>query len=305
MRAKVSYLQTLRYLLVAISIIFFPTLGGAQTAEHKIKIVASFSILGDWAKQIGGESVEVRTIVGPNSDAHVFQPTPETLKMLVDADIVIINGLGFEGWIERLIASSGFKGPVIVASQGITPRMDQDGNSIDPHAWHSVSMAKIYVHNIAEALGKHDPDPKHVAKYEERAQIYMQQLDNLDQWIQQVIQTTPEERRKIITAHDGFQYFSLAYGVVFLAPQGLSTESEPTATQVASLIKQIRQQGIHTLFIENMANPRLIQQIANETGIRVLGPLYSDALSEVDEPADTYLNMMKHNVTLMVEAIKN
>ncbi|MEN8237482.1 MAG: metal ABC transporter substrate-binding protein [Pseudomonadota bacterium] len=271
---------------------------GART----LKVVTSFSILQDLTQQIAGPEIQVNTIVGPNSDAHVFQPTPETQKLLSGADLVIINGLGFEGWITRLIDASGFKGSITVASQGIKKRYVLDEKVFDPHAWHSIAAVKIYVRNIARALCTLDPTNKDA--YQQRLNCYLTKLNELDAWVSHSINTIPAQKRKIVTAHDAFQYYGKEYKLIFLAPQGVSTESEPSAAQVARLITQIKEEGIDALFIENMASARLVEQMAAETNIRILGPLYSDALSEKTGPAATYFKMMRHNTEQLLGAMQ-
>lgn len=278
-------------------------LSPCHAAAQKLKVVTSFSVLQDLTQQIAGAKMEVNTIVGPNSDAHVFQPTPETQKLLAGADLVIINGLEFEGWIKRLIDAAGFKGQVIVASKGITKQYVLDSRVPDPHAWHSVAAVKIYVRNIAQALSLLDPQNKEF--YQKRLKHYLEELKELESWVYDSFQSIPAHKRKVVTAHDAFQYYAKEYGLTFLAPQGVSTESEPSAAEVARLIQLIRKESISALFVENMASTRLVEQMAKETGIRVLGPLYSDALSEKTEPAATYINMIRYNTEQLLEAMSN
>ena len=271
---------------------------------QKIQVVSSFSILGDIVRNVGGDRIEVVDIVGRNSDAHVFQPTPLTAQQVANADIVFVNGLGFEGWIARLIEASGFKGPVITAAAGITAKSFTDTGQVieDPHAWHSIANVKIYVQNISKALQEHDPE--HAAEYQSRAATYLVKLEELESWVRQAFQKVPLVRRKVITAHDAFQYFGQAYGINFLAPVGVSTEAEPSAHDVAKLIEQIKRESIKAVFVENIANPRLINQIAAETQVDISGVLYSDALSEASEPASNYIAMMKHNVMTLAKAME-
>jgi zinc/manganese transport system substrate-binding protein len=298
--------------------------GDATAAADKLKVVASFSILADMVAQVGGDRVEIVTLVGPDGDAHVFEPTPADAKSLADADIVFVNGLGFEGWMDRLVAASGYKGPVVVATAGIEPHEMEGGghhgeeeheenaeeaaasgeehdHEPDPHAWQSVANGKIYVRNILAGLIGADPGNR--AAYEAAAEIYLAELDAADAWVKAELAAVPEADRKVITSHDAFGYFASAYGIRFLAPVGISTEDEPSAGELAALIDQIKAEHVKALFVENMSNPKLIEQLSTETGAVVGGQLYADALSEAGGPADTYLKMFQHNVPALKAAM--
>jgi zinc/manganese transport system substrate-binding protein len=278
----------------------------AQDAPGKIKAVATFSILGDLVRNVGGDRIEVSTLVGPNGDAHVYSPSPGDAKTLAAASIVFVNGLGLEGWMSRLIAASGTKAPRVVATKGIAPRRmedeDRPGHTVtDPHAWQSIADAKIYVANIRDGLIAIDPAGK--ATYEANAATYLGKLDALEKEVKTAIASIPADRRKIITTHDAFGYFGAAYGMTFIAPEGVSTESEASAKDVAKIITQIRKQKIPAVFLENVTDPRLMDQIARETGAAVGGTLYSDALSPPDGPAATYIDMMRHNIRQFTKAL--
>jgi len=277
--------------------------GSAACAQGKLKVVATFSILADFVKNVGGDRVEVRALVGPNADAHVYQPSPGDAKTLADAKVIFTNGLGFEGWIARLIKASGTRAPMIVATKGVMPRrMDEQGHAqADPHAWQSVPNAKIYVANIRDGLIAVDPDGK--ATYEANAAAYLAKLDALDTAVKAAVEKIPADRRRIITTHDAFGYFAAAYGVAFIAPQGVSTESEVSARDVARIITQIKQQKIPAVFLENITDDRLLKRIGGESGARIGGTLYSDALTDEKGPAPTYIDMMRHNVKQLVEAL--
>jgi zinc/manganese transport system substrate-binding protein len=260
-------------------------------ADTRLKVVATFSILGDFVREVGGELVDVTSLVGPDADAHTYQPKPTDARTLSVARLLVSNGLGFEGWIDRLAEAVGFKGRRIVASAGAAP-------DADPHCWQDVACARRYVANIAEGLA--DADPSNAATYRTRAAQYDRELATLDAWIRREIARVPEERRQAITGHGSFRYFGRAYHVRFDAPRGYSTDSEPTARDVANLIRQVREQKTKALFIENMTNPALVSEIARDSGA-VVGPrLYSDALSKPDGPAATYEAMMRHNVSALV-----
>ncbi len=275
----------------------------ASAHAEKLKLVASFSILGDMAQLVGGDDVDVKTLVGPDGDAHVYEPSPADAKTIVSANLVIVNGLGFEGWMERLIASSGYAGPVVVASHGIEPlAFSGEGLTQDPHAWQSLANGRIYVANIRDALIA--ADGEHADKYRANAAHYLKQIDALDRWVKNEIATVPAGKRKVITSHDAFQYFARRYGVQFIAPLGVSTESEASAADIARLIDQIRAGKVRAVFMENITDARLIRQLESDGGAYVGGTLYSDALSSAGGPAATYLAMFRHNVIQLVEGME-
>jgi zinc/manganese transport system substrate-binding protein len=289
-------------------------------AQQRLSVVASFSIIADMTRQIGGDRLALRAIAGADMDAHGFQPKPSDAAALTNAAVVIRNGLGFEGWLDRMIRSSGFKGRLVTTTEGITPRMmeahghDHGGagrrhnHSVgprqvpDPHAWQDLGLAQHYIRNITGRLVTADPCGE--ALYRRNAEAYGARLAALDQWVRAEIAKVPAARRKIVTSHDSFGYFGTAYGVRFLAPQGVSTEAEPSAAEVGRLIRQIRAENITALFLENMTNPATLQSIAQETGLRVRGRLYADALSSESGPAPTYEAMFRHNLSLIVPAMR-
>ncbi|MBE0577937.1 metal ABC transporter substrate-binding protein [Devosia sp.] len=273
------------------------------TLAAEVDAVASFSILGDMVSRVGGDRVAVTTFVGPNADTHVYEPTPADAAALTSTQVFFVNGLGFEGWLERLVEATGFAGPVVTVSEGVaTHTMDEDGEEItDPHAWQSLSNGQIYVSNIARALCA--VDAAGCKTYTANAEAYSAELAALDAEVKAKIAEVSEAQRRVITTHDAFGYFGEAYGITFLAPEGVSTESEASAADVAALIEQVRAEGVKALFIENMSDSRLIEQIAQETGATVGGELYADALSEPNQPAATYVDMFRHNVELLVPAL--
>jgi zinc/manganese transport system substrate-binding protein len=299
-----------RHLLIGFfSVVFSGSPVLAQDKEKdKIKVVATFSILGDLVQNVGGDRVEIATLVGPNGDTHVYSPTPADAKTLGTAKLVVLNGINFEGWITRLIRASGTKAPTLVASQGVKSRKmegaDHHGHAhsaTDPHAWQSIANAKVYVTNIRDGLVKADPAGR--GTYEANANAYLAKLDALEQEVKAAIGKIPADRRKVITTHDAFGYFAAAYGIQFISPEGVSTASEPSAKGMAKLIGQIRQQKIPAVFMENITAPRLMQQIARETGAEVGGTLYSDALSDKNGPAATYVDMMRSNVRELIKVL--
>lgn len=321
--------MSLRSTLVALSLLT----ATPALADEPLKVVASFSILGDMVANVGGDRIALTTLVGPGGDAHVFQPSPRDAKAVAAADLVIVNGLGFEGWMERLAESAGYHGRMVVATTGVAPREmaegeaheehagedhdhdhDHDGGEayaeaeqghhhgdIDPHAWQSLGNAVTYVDNIATALIA--ADPADAAVYRANADAYKAKLTALDAKVKAAIAALPPERRKIITSHDAFGYFADAYGLDVLAPQGVSTESEASAKGVAELIEQIKAAHAPAVFLENVTDPRLIKQIADETGAKIGGTLYSDALSDASGPASTYIAMFEHNLAALAEAL--
>jgi zinc/manganese transport system substrate-binding protein len=270
-------------------------------AQEKIQIVASFSILGDFAKNVGGDRVNVTTLVGANSDVHVYTPAPADAKKIADAKLVIINGLGLEGWLPRLVQSSGSKAAIVTATNGIAPR--KLGSDADPHAWQSVVNAKIYVANIRDALIAADQEG--APSYRANADAYLAKLDALDRDVHEAVAQIPEARRKVISTHDAFGYFAAAYGVAFIAPQGVSTESEPSARDIAAIITQIRTGKIPVVFLENISDPRLMRRISAETGARIGGTLYSDSLTAENGQAPTYIDMVRHNIKALTSALSN
>jgi zinc/manganese transport system substrate-binding protein len=276
---------------------------GSHAADSKLKVVASFSILGNIVKNVGGDRVAVTTLVGPNGDAHVFEPTPGDAKAVAAADVVIVNGLGLEGWMERLIQSSDYKGPVVTASEGVQSRtMEKNGATVtDPHAWQDLANGRIYVENVAAGLAA--ADPRGAEAYRAAAAAYSAEIADKDKWVRAELAGVPAGQRRIITSHDAFGYFGAAYGVSFLAPVGVSTEAEPSAAGMAQLIKQMRSEGIKVVFFENMTSPKLVETLATEAGARVGGTLFSDALSPPGGPADSYLKMFDNNLPQLKAAM--
>lgn len=279
-------------------------LAAPAVMANTVQAVASFSVLADIVQNVGGEHVVVKSLVGPNGDPHSFEPTPKDSQSLAHADLVFVSGLGMEGWMDRLITSSGYKGQTIVASSGInTRKMEEDGKTItDPHAWNSMQNGVIYATNVMNALIA--ADPTDAAYFRQQGNAYIEQLKKLDSWAQQEFAQIPQSKRKVLTSHDAFGYFGQRYGVSFLSPVGFSTESEASASDVASLINQLKKEKINAWFIENQTDPRLVKQIASATGAKQGGELYPEALTEKGGEADSYVAAFKHNVTAMVASMK-
>lgn len=275
-----------------------PTLAMADSRQP-LPVVTSFSILGDITEQIGGHLISQTTLVGPDEDAHVYQPTPSDVAAISRARVVIINGLHFEGWMTRLLSESNSSPTVIVASKGIVARQ-QEGET-DPHAWQSLANIRIYIRNITDGLVAALPAQQ--VQLETNAQRYLDVVEQLDQERKQAFDALPAERRTVLTGHDAFGYFAAENHLQFVAPAGISTESEPSAQDIARLIRQIREQRIAAAFVENISSPRLVDQIVSETGIRFGGTLYSDALSRPGQPASSYADMMRHNIRAISRAL--
>lgn len=304
--------------------------GDFVRAEERLPVIASFSILGDLTARVGGDRIALTTLVGPDGDAHVYSPTPADAEKVAKAGLMLVNGLGFEGWLDRLVEASGSKARIVVVSTGVEPRKPEEGHDhdahgtedasaaseshndhedhdehhhgdIDPHAWQSVENAIIYVGNIAAALC--EADRAGCTVYEANAKSYVAELSVLHAEIKAAVAALPADRRTVISSHDAFGYFAHTYGIAFLAPEGVSTESEASAADVAHLIDQIREDRASAIFVENISDPRLAEQIARDTGVKLGGALYSDALSVSDGPAASYVAMMRHNIKMLTEAL--
>ena len=294
-----------RALLLALGLMNLLGLSGSVQATDKIKAVASFSILADMVGQVGGDRVNIIALVEPDGDAHVYEPTPADARNLAAANILFVNGHGFEGWMDRLEKSSGFKGKTVTASTGVTSRqMVEDEKKItDPHAWQSLANGKLYVANIRDGLIAVDPEGKVI--YEANAAKYLDEIAKEEAIVTETLAKLPEARRKIITSHDAFGYFGEAYGLEVIAPEGVSTESEASAKDVAKIIRQIKAEKIPAVFMENITDHRLLDQIAKETGAKIGGTLYTDALSPPSGPAATYLDMFRNNIETLSEALSS
>jgi len=286
----------LRFWLAALVLIAVTDLA---RAADRLNVVASFSILGDFVRNVGGDRVSVTTLVGADSDVHVYTPAPSDAKRIADAKFVVVNGLGLEGWLPRLVQSSGSKATIVTASAGIAPL--KLGSAADPHAWQSVPNAKVYVTDIANALAAADPDDAEF--FRAQAKAYLEKLETLDREVREAVAKIPPERRKVISTHDAFGYFAAEYGIRFIAPLGVSTETEPSARDIAAIIGQIKAQKIPAVFLENISDDRLIRRIAAETGAKVGGTLISDGLTGEKGLAPTYIDMVRHNIKALTSAL--
>ncbi len=278
-----------------------PAFGTAPArAAAGLSVVASFSILADMTREVGGPGAAVRSLVPPDGDVHVYEPRPSDLLAIRGAALVVTNGLGLEGWLARLLPASGTTAPVVVAAEAVTPR--RMGEGVDPHAWQDPRNGILYARAIADGFARVMPAQADAIRA--GAADYARRIGEMDAWITRQVAQVPPERRRILTSHDAFFYFGARYGIEFLSVQGIDTESEPSAGAIAALLRQIRAQGIRAVFVENMTSPRLAAMVARESGA-VLGPaVYSDALSPPGGQADTYLKMFRHNVTLFVAAMR-
>ena len=331
-----------RALLAMAGVCLSAVLGTAQAAEP-LKVVASFSILGDIVREVGGDDVSLTTLVGPDGDAHGYEPTPGDARKLAEARVLVVNGLDFETWLPRLTKASGFGGLTVTASQGVAPRKfaghgggHDDGHEkghdhghdaghdhdddhdhdqghghdhghhhhgdADPHAWQNLANGVIYARNVAEGLAA--ADPARAQAYRQRADAYVARLQALDASVRKTFDAIPAARRKVVTSHDAFGYFGDAYGVTFIPAMGVSTDAEPSAREVAGIIEQVRREQVPAVFVENISSPKLVQQIARETGAKVGGTLYSDALSKPGQPGATYLEMFEWNARQLAAALQ-
>lgn len=314
---------TRRASLGAMAALLGSALRPAAAADRPLRVVASFSILADLAAQVAGPVAEVSALVGPDADAHVFQPSPADVRRLAQADLVIVNGLGFEGWMTRLIGSAGYRGPVLICSDGLKPRAapveggpDHAGHAQghghshaqggagapDPHAWQDIANARHYVGRIRDALVTARPAQAELLR--RRAAAYDAELAALDRRIRADFAALAPQQRRVVSSHDAFGYFAAAYGLEFLAAQSWNTDSEPSAADIARLIRQIRRQQIRAVFVENVSDARMVQRIARETGAVVGGTLHSDALSAPGGMADSYLKMMSHNAATLLAGLR-
>ncbi|WNZ78462.1 MULTISPECIES: metal ABC transporter substrate-binding protein [Pseudomonas] len=289
----------MRVLLVLFSLM----LSLSTSAAEKLQVVTSFSILADMTQEVGGEHIQITNLVGPDADAHTYEPTPDDAKALLSAKLIIKNGLGFEPWLDRLVTSTETSAPVISASRGVIPRsLDEEGETVpDPHAWHNLANAELYVRNITKAL--ETADPAHRADYERNSQAYLKKIYALLADAKVKLGALPPGNRRIVTSHDAFGYLGQAYGIEFIAPQGLSTEREPSAADVAALITQIRQAKVKAVFMENIKDARLLKQIAAESGAHIGGTLYSDALA-ASGPASTFIGLFEYNLNTLYDALR-
>jgi zinc/manganese transport system substrate-binding protein len=277
----------------------------AVAAAEPMRVIASFSILGDLVRQVGGNLVSMETLVGPDGDVHVYEPRPRDLRALLAAGLLVRNGLGLEGWMDRLTQAAGFKGRVVVAASSVVPRMMRENGgalTTDPHAWQDPRNAVLYVRAIAEGLA--GADDRNASIYRAAAERYAARIQETEAWIETAFAPIPAEQRRIITTHDAFGYYGARYGVEFLSAEGISTEFEPSAKAIAALVGQIKREKVRAVFIENMTSPRMAQMLARETGAVLGGTVYSDALSPAGGPAATYLDMLRHNTELFVAAMR-
>jgi len=305
--------------------------GPVYAADTPLRVVASFSILGDIVQEVGGPNITLTTLVGADGDAHTYEPTSADVRELAAARVLFVNGLGFETWLPRLLKSASFAGATVVVSQGVTPRLFADdaahhdhdrqatvdhahgheqGNTLndtesahlDHHAWQNLANGIIYARNVAQGLAA--ADPAHAVAYEQRANAYIAKLEALDERVKKTFAAIPTQRRKVLVSHDAFGYFADAYGIAFIPAVGLSSDAEPSAAELAVLIAQVKGEQVTAVFVENMSSPKLVAQIARETGAKVGGMLYSDALSKPGQSGATYLEMFEWNVRQLAAALQ-
>ncbi|CAN7315061.1 zinc ABC transporter substrate-binding protein AztC [Phyllobacterium sp. LjRoot231] len=297
----------------ALNVILLLSAGYSVASAEALKVVSSFTVISDFAKNVGGDKVSITTLVGPDGDAHVYEPKPSDAVAVAGADVVLVNGLHFEGFLPRLVEASATKAPIVELTKGVEPiksaeedhgdsgAAKEEHGAYDPHAFQSIRNAKIYVQNIVDAFCTADATNCDI--YKTNAAAYTKKLDATEAEVKAAIASIPESKRLIITSHDAFGYFQHEYGLKFLAPEGISTDSEASAADIVALIKQVKEDKASAIFVENITNPRLIEQIASETKLNVGGTLFSDALSKPDEGAATYIDMMHHNIATFKKAI--
>jgi zinc/manganese transport system substrate-binding protein len=293
------YLVPLVLAILALAISIAPANAQDSSKQAPLKVVASFSILGDFVKNVGGERVEVTTLVGADGDVHVYTPTPADARKVAEARLLVVNGFGLEGWLPRLLQAAGGKASIVTVTKGIAPL--RLGSDADPHAWQSVANAKLYVANIRDALAA--ADPSDADYFASKAEAYLAKLDALDGEVRQAVGQIPENRRQVISTHDAFGYFAARYGIRFIAPLGVSTEQEASARDIAAIIKQVKAAHIPAVFLERISDPRLMRRISAETGARIGGTLYSDSLSDEKGEAPTYIDMVRHNIRTLTSAL--
>ncbi len=286
-------------LLIFIGIIFFSPL----EAQKKYKVLATASIFSDMAKNIATDEIEVESIVPIGSDPHLYEPTPNDVKAVSAADLILVNGLGFEGWLKKLIDNSGTSAKIVVITNGIEAIQNLSyKNTADPHAWMNVQNGLIYIKNIKNALIELDPTGK--LEYEFNYGIYKQQLETLDDYVVQKISEIPEHKRVLITSHDAFQYYGRRYRITLEPVLGVSTEAEVQTADIRRIISVIRKNEIPTVFIETTVNPKLLQQIAMDNNVSIGGSLFSDSIGDLNSPAPSYYDMIKYNTDTIVEGLK-
>lgn len=287
-------------LVLALAIAAFPI--GSFPAEARLRVVATFSIIADITRQIGGGSIDLVTLVGPDQDVHAFEPAGDDLRAVAGAGIVVANGLGMEPWLERLLGSSGFGGRLVVASHGITPMPVSGGVGDNPHAFQDPVLVQSYIDNIAAGLS--EADPENAAAFSGNAARLKQQFAELDAELRAAMGALPAGRKRILTTHDAFAYFGRAYGLQFIAIEGVGEAAEPSAQDLARIIGQVGAGDISAVFLENMNDPRFVENLASDTGIRVGGTLYSDALSKSGGPAADLLSLFRHNERELLQALR-
>lgn len=302
----INNLFWVKKLFISLSIYAFVSPLSLSHGAEKLAVMTSFSVLGDLVQVVGAERVKVTNLVGPDQDAHIFEPKPQDAKNLLQSKLLVLNGAGFEPWAQKLIKSADYKGASLTASQSVKliymPAEKQGSKpEIDPHAWQNPNKVIVYVQNITSALTKLDPEG--AAVFKTNSEAYIDELKKLDIWAKTQFDAILPTKRKVITSHDAFGYFGAAYQITFLAPQGISTESEPSAQQVGKLVRQIKSEKIKAVFIENMSNSKLMKQLATDTGATLGEALYADALSSANKPGSTYLKMMRHNISQLATAM--
>jgi len=266
-------------------------------------VVTTISILADLNREVAGDHVVVESLVEIGGDPHTYEPVPFDAGKISDADLILRNGLGLEHWLDTLIDASSVPRPVTTVTDGIQPlTIAGAGSDPDPHLWMDPVAVRRYVDTISSALS--DLDPAHAEDFRRNARRYRQRLDRLDEFVAVQLSTIPAEQRRLVTTHDAFRYFGQRYGLEVAGTiWSVSTEREPSATEVATLVDTVRSQGVPAVFVETTINPDLMQQVARDAGVAVGPPLYGDSLGEPGSGADTYLGMMRANTAALVTGL--
>jgi zinc/manganese transport system substrate-binding protein len=300
---------------LAVLVIFLVAALSASTpglAGDRIKVAATFSVIGDMVANVAGDRVELATLVGPDGDTELYQPTLADGKVVAEARILFMNGLNddFEPWLEPLLRQAQFTGTKVVVSRGAkTLTADEEHSvtgrplpaAIDQHAWLDLKNGVIYVRNIADALSA--VDVPNAADYRKRAAAYIKELQALDAWARGEMASVPAAKRRMITSHDSLGYLGHAFGITLISIYGWTNRSEPSAAELARLTEQIRQERVHALFLDSITDPRAMQRIAQETGATIGGTLYGDALSKPGGEADSYVKMLRHDISTLKEGL--
>lgn len=273
-----------------------PAFLGAQN------ILTTTSVLRDMAQHIAPDHCRVETIVPRGMDPHIYEPTPSDIDLVLASDLIFMNGLRLEGWLDKIISNAGRHGKKVIVTEGITPITSLEYESApDPHAWMDLSLGLTYLKNMRKALV--ELMPRHADEIQQKYDTYIREMRDVHEWTREQIQSIPAENRVLITSHDAFQYFGRAYGMELHAALGLSTDADVKTGDVLNITRLLESSAIPAIFIESTINPKLLEQIASDYNVVIGGELYADALSSQNGPAGTYLDLFRHNVNTITQAL--